>query len=47
MITKMDAAQLATSRGIDVLVINGQRPEQIYDILDKKVVGTLFVGKKN
>jgi glutamate 5-kinase len=46
MITKLDAAELATSHGIDVLIINGKKPELIYDIVDKKIVGTLFVGKK-
>lgn len=46
MMTKLDAAELATRHGIDVLVINGNDPDKIYDILDKKIVGTLFVGKK-
>ena len=45
MITKLEAAKLATSHGIDVLIVNGQKPELLYDIADKKVVGTLFVGK--
>lgn len=46
MITKLDAADLATRHGIDVLLINGQHPEQLYDIVDRKVVGTLFVGQE-
>ena len=47
MITKLDAAELATSRGIDVLITNGKNPEYLYDIIDKKIVGTLFVAKEN
>ncbi len=46
MITKLEAAQLATSHGIDVLVTNGKNPEKLYDIIEKKKVGTLFVAKK-
>ncbi len=46
MITKLEAAELATSRGIDVLVTNGKNPEKLYDIIEKKKVGTLFVAKK-
>ncbi len=46
MITKLEAAELATSHGIDVLVTNGKNPEKLYDIIEKKKVGTLFVAKK-
>lgn len=45
MITKLEAAELATSHGIDVLVTNGKNPEKLYDIVEKKKVGTLFVAK--
>ena len=45
MITKLEAAELATSHGIDVLITNGKNPEKLYDIIDKKKVGTLFVAK--
>lgn len=45
MITKLEAAELATSRGIDVLITNGNNPEHLYEIIEKKIVGTLFVGK--
>jgi glutamate 5-kinase len=47
MITKLEAAELATSHGIDVLVTNGKNPEKLYDIIEKKKVGTLFVAKKS
>ena len=46
MISKLDAANYATKKGIDTLIILGKEPEQIYDIIDGKKVGTLFVGKK-
>lgn len=45
MRTKIQAANLATSNGADVFITNGKRPESIYDIIDGKPVGTLFVGK--
>ena len=47
MITKLEAAEYATSHGIDVLVTNGKNPEKLYDIIEKKKVGTLFVAKAN
>ena len=43
MKTKLQAASLASSEGIDTIVMNGKNPEKIYDILDGKTVGTLFV----
>ena len=46
MRTKLQAAELATSQGIDTLVTNGQRPEALYDIVDGKKVGTLFAARK-
>ena len=47
MITKLEAAELATSHGIDVLITNGKNPERLYDVIDKKKVGTLFVAKES
>ena len=46
MITKLEAAELATSHGIDVLITNGKNPEKLYDIIEKKKVGTLFFAKE-
>ncbi len=46
MITKLQAAELATSRGIDMYIINGQRPETLYDIIAGEPAGTLFTGRK-
>lgn len=46
MITKLQAADYATKRGIDVYVINGSTPENIYKILDGINTGTMFTAKK-
>ena len=45
MRTKLQAAQLATSNGIDTIVTNGKRPEVLYDIVRGGKAGTLFTGK--
>ena len=46
MISKLDAADYAMKKGIDTLIILGKEPERIYDIIDGKKVGTLFVGRE-
>ncbi len=38
--------KLATSNGTDTVITNGKRPEAIYDIVNGKKAGTLFVGKR-
>lgn len=45
MRTKLQAAQLATSQGIDTIVTNGKHPETLYDIVRGGKAGTLFSGK--
>ena len=47
MRTKLQAASLATRQGIDTIITNGNSPENVYDIIQNKPVGTLFVGKKD
>lgn len=42
MATKIRAAKIATSNGIDMMIINGSSPEKLYDALDGKEAGTLF-----
>lgn len=42
MITKIHAAEAATSAGIDMIIANGADPDILYDIMDGKSVGTLF-----
>ena len=43
MITKLQAADYATKRGIEVHVMNGNNPKQIYDIFEGKTPGTKFL----
>lgn len=45
MITKLEAARRATNAGIHMVIANGQDVMALYDILDGKQVGTLFVSK--
>ena len=42
MATKIAAAQMATSAGIQMAIINGERPELLYDLLAGEPVGTYF-----
>lgn len=44
MVTKLHAAQICLDCGCDMVIANGNRPENIYDILDGKPVGTVFGG---
>ena len=46
MATKLHAAQIATERGCDMIITNGERPEVLYEIADGKRVGTRFYAKK-
>ncbi len=43
MLTKIKAAQIATSSGCDMIIANGKDPAILYDIIDGKDVGTRFV----
>ena len=42
MITKLQAAKLATEAGIDTVVMNGSDPEAIYELLEGGALGTFF-----
>lgn len=42
MITKINAAEIANTNGIPMVIANGMNPEIIYDIIEGKNVGTLF-----
>lgn len=44
MATKVHAAELLCSRGIDMVIAHGEDPEIVFDILDGKNVGTMFVA---
>lgn len=45
MVTKLEAAERAVSAGIYMIIANGSNVDALYDILDGKPVGTLFVSK--
>ncbi|MGI6576794.1 MAG: glutamate 5-kinase [Eubacteriales bacterium] len=47
MVTKLQAARMAVSCGVDTIVTRGDTPELLYDILDGKSVGTLFMAKNS
>ena len=47
MIAKINAASIASGYGIPMLIINGENPAILYDILDGKHVGTYFAGRKD
>ena len=44
MYTKLQAAKLATEAGIDVVIINGGAPENLYQLMDGRQIGTWFKG---
>ncbi len=46
MKTKLKAAQIATASGIDMVIANGARPQDITDLLDGACIGTWFVAKR-
>ncbi len=46
MKTKLCAAQIATEKGIDMVIANGANPLSLYDIVNGDEIGTRFVGKK-
>ena len=46
MRTKLQAAELATIQGIDVVITNGQRPADLYTLLEGGSIGTRFIGQR-
>ena len=44
MVTKLDAAELATNAGIHMVITNGENVDAVSDILDGAPIGTLFVS---
>ncbi len=45
MATKLKAAQLSMSAGIDMVIANGEDPEALYALLEGAPVGTRFIGR--
>lgn len=42
MITKINAAEIATSNGIDMIILNGKNPDNLYYLFENENLGTLF-----
>lgn len=42
MSTKINAGKIATSAGIDMVIMNGKNPDMLYDLFEDKELGTLF-----
>lgn len=47
MATKIRAAKMVTAAGCDMVITNGEHPENLYDIVEGKETGTRFVGKRS
>ncbi len=46
MVTKLQAAKICLDCGCEMIITNGSRPDNLYDILDGKLVGTTFTEKR-
>ena len=44
MVTKVKAADYLSKKNVSMVIASGENPDIVYDILDGKNVGTLFVG---
>ena len=47
MITKLEAATIAKENGIPTVIINGERPEILYDLFENKAVCTVFTADED
>lgn len=45
MITKLQAAKICLSCGCEMIIANGNRTDNLYDIMDGKQIGTTFTEK--
>lgn len=45
MITKLQAAKICLACGCEMVIANGNRPDNLYDIMDGKSIGTKFTEK--
>ena len=44
MATKLSAAKIAMEAGCDMVITNGQRPEELYGIAEGQDIGTRFIA---
>ena len=42
MVTKLQAAKICLACGCEMIIANGNRPDNLYDIMDGKEIGTKF-----
>ena len=42
MATKINAARIATAAGVDMIIMNGRNPEDLYRLFDGEEIGTYF-----
>lgn len=47
MVTKIQAAEIATQAGVHLSIIHGKNPGQLYDMMEGEHVGTLFCSHQN
>ncbi len=47
MATKINAAKIATSAGVDMIIMNGRNPEDLYKLFDGEEIGTYFPAVKS
>ena len=45
MATKINAAKIATEAGVDMVIMNGRDPEQLYALFDGEPIGTHFLAE--
>ncbi|MBQ7160746.1 MAG: glutamate 5-kinase [Clostridia bacterium] len=46
LVTKLNAAEIVTAAGIPMYIINGSKPELIYDLREGRSAGTFFAAKE-
>ena len=44
MVTKLQAARICMDSGCEMIIANGNRPDNLYDIMDGMEIGTKFTG---
>lgn len=47
MVTKLNAAEIVTKAGCDMLIVNSKDPAILYDVVDGKQVGTRFLKENS
>ena len=47
MATKINAAKIATAAGVDMIIMNGRNPDDLYRLFDGEQLGTYFPAIRN